>query len=120
LYIENITFSIPSGSTGYVLPPVFGVSLSGSSSNPATVAIYWWVNSVSMAFSWGFTGTNGYWDDNSFGTPIWGASGATFFQSSHTGPVTYLLQVSINNPSGAPWGTIYVQNAYMNVEVVQT
>lgn len=109
-------FSIPSGHSAYILPPVLtGLFSAGSASNPIYF-VAWFVNSTQLGFQAAYAQPNGLTTEGSFGQEVMNSAALSFFNTAHAGPVTYNFIIDLSSTGQ----TACVQQPYLSLALVET
>lgn len=110
-------FSIPSGHSGYILPPVFTALFGVSSTSNPVYFLTWYENSTLLGQYGAYAQPGGLTTATSFGQELSSSSALSFFNTAHSGLVTFNITINIVTTSGQ---TACVQNPYLNLVVIET
>jgi len=110
-------FSIPSGHSGYILPPVFTGLFSASSTSNPVYLLTWYENGTILGSYLAYAQPGALTTATSFGQELGSTSALSFFNTAHTGLVAFNLSITISTTTGQ---SACVQNPYLNLEVIQT
>jgi hypothetical protein len=110
-------FSIPSGHSAYILPPVLTGLFSASSTSNPIYFISWFANSTQLGFQASYAQPGGLTTEGGFGQEIMNSAALSFFNTAHAGPVTYNFIIDISSTSGQ---VACVQQPYLSLAIVET